>query len=68
MPSDRDISAIMADGKTVEAVLRKAVREALLKHRQAGHPVVEWRDGEIVWVGPEDLEEVIRRMDAGERL
>ena len=66
MPSDRDISTIMADGKTVEAVLRKAVREALLKHRQAGHPVVEWRDGKIVWVGPEDLEEVIRRMEAGD--
>ena len=65
MPSDRDISAIMADGKAVEAVLRKAVRNALLRHRQAGLPAVEWRDGKIVWVGPEELEEVIRGMDAG---
>ena len=60
MPSDRDISAIMADGKLVEAALRKGVRAALLRHCQAGKPVVEWRDGKTVWVGPEELEKATK--------
>lgn len=32
-----------------------AVREALLRHKQAGNPVAAWRDGQVVWVQPEDI-------------
>jgi len=35
--------------------LREAVREALLRHKQAGNPVVVWRDGRVVWIPPEDI-------------
>lgn len=35
--------------------LRQAVREALLRHKQAGIPIVVWRDGKVVWIQPEDI-------------
>ena len=63
MPADRDISAILADTKFIEAVLRRAVRNALIRHKQAGQPVVEWRNGKTVWIPPEKLDRVIRKID-----
>ena len=59
MPETRDIAEILSDVKTVEGVLRKGVHDALVRHKQAGKPVVEWRDGQIVWVAAEDLDKVI---------
>jgi len=35
--------------------LVKGVRDALLQHKKAGHPVVIWRDGEAVWLRPEEI-------------
>ena len=35
--------------------MREAVREALLRHKQAGHPVAAWQDGRVVWIQPEDI-------------
>ena len=32
-----------------------AVRDALLRHKERGNPVVIERNGEIVWIRPEDL-------------
>jgi hypothetical protein len=32
------------------------VREALKKHKQAGNPVVVWRDGKMVWLKPEEIQ------------
>ena len=35
--------------------LRKAVRQALLRHKQAGNPVAVWQDGRVVWIKPKDI-------------
>ena len=35
--------------------MREAVREALVRHKQAGNPVAAWRDGRVVWIQPEDI-------------
>jgi hypothetical protein len=51
----KDIAKIFQDGKPIDKALSKAVRDALLQHKQAGHPVVEWRDGKAVWIAPEDI-------------
>ena len=32
-----------------------AVRDALIRHKQAGLPIVIWRDGAVVWVPPEEI-------------
>jgi hypothetical protein len=39
----------------IEEALARAVRAALLRHKQAGNPVCEWRDGRVVWIAPEDI-------------
>jgi len=40
----------VADHERILAAMRLAVREALLRHKQAGVPAVVWRDGKVVWV------------------
>ena len=35
--------------------MRQAVREALLRHKQAGNPVAVWQDGRVVWIQPKDI-------------
>ena len=49
-PGDR-----FADLTLVEETLRRAVRGALLRHKQAGNPIAVWRDGKVVWIAPEDI-------------
>ena len=44
-----------ADHGRIERVLQGAVRQALCRHRQAGHPVAMWRDGQVVWVPAEEI-------------
>jgi hypothetical protein len=49
-PSER-----VRDIRLVERALKRAVREALLRHKQAGNPIAAWRDGRVVWIAPEDI-------------
>lgn len=35
--------------------MRTAVREALLRHKKLGNPVAIWRDGQVVWLSPEEI-------------
>jgi hypothetical protein len=50
-----DIAKAFADDKLILRALKKAVREAMIRHRQAGCPVVVWRNGKSVWIPPEDI-------------
>jgi hypothetical protein len=52
---DRSPAERVEDIPRILEALRLAVREALLRHKQAGNPVAVWRDGRVVWVRPEDL-------------
>ncbi|MBI2311417.1 MAG: hypothetical protein HYU77_02820 [Betaproteobacteria bacterium] len=49
------IDEAFSDGRLIDEALAKSVQEALRRHKQAGNPVVEWRDGKIVWVAPEQI-------------
>ncbi|OFW15630.1 MAG: hypothetical protein A3H29_18215 [Acidobacteria bacterium RIFCSPLOWO2_02_FULL_67_21] len=52
----KDISRIIAeDGDLILEALKRGVRDAMIRHKQAGLPVVIERDGKIEWVKPEDL-------------
>ncbi len=51
----KTIDELFREGKEVDNALRKAVQQALLQHKKAGNPVVEWRDGKIVIIQPEDI-------------
>lgn len=61
--TDKDIGGLIRERTQVDAALARAVREALLRHCQAGVPVVEWQDGKCVWLTPEEIERRIEEMD-----
>ena len=50
------IDRAFAEGTPIDAALIEAAREARRRHKEAGNPVAEWRDGELCWVAPEDIE------------
>lgn len=63
MRATKDVAAIMADTALITAALAAGVRQALVRHLQAGLPVVEWRDGKTVWLGPDEIRQRIAEMD-----
>ncbi len=53
---EKDISRIFAeDGDMILEALKQGIRDAMLRHKKPGLPVVIYRDGQTVWVKPEDL-------------
>ena len=52
---DRICSA-MSDVELINRALMRGVRDALVRHKQAGNPICVERNGEIVWIPPEDIE------------
>ncbi len=52
----KDVNRILIeDGQLIDEALKQGVRDAMLRHKEAGLPVVIYRDGRTVWVKPEDL-------------
>lgn len=49
------ISRIMNDPEEVRMILKSAINDALLKHKQAGNPVCGFKDGKIFWVQPKNI-------------
>ena len=43
------------DGRLIEEAVKQGVRDAMIRHKKDGLPVVIYRDGKTVWVNPEDL-------------
>jgi hypothetical protein len=35
----------------------RAIREAIRDHRRAGNPIAQWRDGRVVLIPPEQIED-----------
>jgi predicted ABC-type ATPase len=44
------------DPDDILAAINRAVREALLRHKERGESIVIWRDGKIVTLGPDEIE------------
>ena len=53
--SEKSIDEIFKEGSLIDKALKKAVQEALVRHKQAGNPIVVWRNGKIVWLKPEEI-------------
>ena len=54
---------LLIDPEAVTGCLQKAVRQVLIRHKRLGNPVVEWRDGKIVWVPARDIPVDIPEVD-----
>jgi hypothetical protein len=44
------------EGHLIDEALKRAVRDAILRHKKAGVPLAIYRDGKTVWIKPEDLD------------
>jgi hypothetical protein len=40
----------------MEQAIRRAVQRAVWEHKQLGYPVCEWRDGQVVWLQPDEID------------
>jgi hypothetical protein len=53
--NDVDVGKLLSDPQRVTDAVRQAGRDARLKHKQLGVPLVIWRDGKIVEIPPEEI-------------
>jgi hypothetical protein len=49
------IAEAFSNPEIITRALSQGVRDALLKHKRAGNPIVVWRNGKAVWLRPEDI-------------
>lgn len=47
---NKTIDELLADGAAVDRAMREAVRQALLRHKRLGQPIVVWENGQVVEV------------------
>jgi hypothetical protein len=53
-------AAAVADEELLDRIVDeagRAIEEAVRDHKRAGNPIAEWRDGRVVLVPPEELED-----------
>ncbi len=53
--SEKDIEQIFEEGRLIDEALAQGVQEALRIHKQAGLPIVVWKNGETVWIPAEEI-------------
>ena len=49
------ITEAFENPETITRALVDGVRKALLQHKQAGRPIVVWRDGKAVWLESKEI-------------
>lgn len=54
--AQKDIHRIFVEDRhVIDEALKQGVREAMIRHKKDGLPVVIYREGKTVWIKPEDL-------------
>ena len=51
--SDKKVMKVFSDPARLNQTLQSGIHTALLRHKQAGNFVCEWKDNKVVWVPPE---------------
>ena len=49
------LDELFEDGHVIDNALREAARDARRLHKALGNPMTTWKDGQVVWVQPEDI-------------
>ena len=52
---EKDIAQIFEEGTLIDEALAQGAQEALRIHKQAGLPIVVWKNGETVWIPAEEI-------------
>lgn len=53
--ADDEISKVFNDPMKITEVIQEGIQAALMKHKQAGNPICEWRDNKVHWIPPEKI-------------
>jgi len=40
----------------IQEALRLSARDAMRLHKRMGNPIAVWRDGQVVWIPPEEIQ------------
>jgi hypothetical protein len=51
----KDMRSVLVDKHAVHEALREARREAMRLHRMMNLPMAVWRNGEVVWLEPDQF-------------
>ena len=49
------LAELFDDEQAIDQALKDAARDARRFHKALGNPMATWRDGQVVWVQPEDI-------------
>lgn len=52
-----NIARVFDDGRRIDAAVQRAVSAARQRHKRAGRAVPEWRDGKVVWIPADHIED-----------
>lgn len=52
---DDNITKILNDSDKVTKIIQSGIQDALLKHKQAGNQICEWRNNKVVWIPAEKI-------------
>jgi hypothetical protein len=61
MDGSKDITQLFIEGTAIDAAIKEAVRQELLRHKREQRPIVVYRDGRVVWVAPDEIDAEIAR-------
>ncbi|HWK09057.1 MAG TPA: hypothetical protein VNR64_03340 [Vicinamibacterales bacterium] len=50
------LDQLFEDGRSIDEALREAARDARRLHKALGNPMATWKDGQVVWIQPEDID------------
>ena len=53
--ADDEISKVFHNPAMITKIIQAGIHAALLKHKQAGNPICEWRNNEVHWISPEQI-------------
>lgn len=57
IPQDLDYEKrLESEWQAIEHAMREAINETIVIHKRLGLPMVEWQNGQIVWVPAEQLD------------
>jgi len=49
------LQELFEDGRAIDEALKEAARDARRLHKALGNPMPTWKDGQVVWIQPEDI-------------
>ena len=49
------LKELFEDGRAIDEALNEAARDARRLHKALGNPMATWKDGQVVWIQPEDI-------------